>query len=101
MPIETAFTVKGRGTVAVGTLKEGTMTKGQEAEVLGQGASYKTNVSDIQVFHKSVLEGYAGDHIGALLRGLRAELVTRGMFLCAAGTLEFQYNCQLLPLILK
>jgi elongation factor Tu len=91
MPIETAFTVKGRGTVAVGTLKEGTMTKGQEAEVLGQGASYKTNVSDIQVFHKSVLEGYAGDHIGALLRGLRAELVTRGMFLCAAGTFS-QYD---------
>jgi elongation factor Tu len=37
------------------------------------------------------LEGYAGDHIGALLRGLRAELVTRGMFLCAAGTFS-QYD---------
>lgn len=84
MPIEMAFSVKGRGTVAIGTLKEGIMKKGDEAEVLGHGTNIKTIISDIEVFHKSVLESKAGDHVGVLLRGVRPETVERGMCLCAA-----------------
>ena len=49
LPIESAFTIPGRGTVAIGTLRCGTLTKGDEAELMGFGNQLKTAASDIQV----------------------------------------------------
>jgi len=49
LPLEKAFTVQGRGTVAVGTLQCGVINKGDTAELMGFGNRMKTAVSDIQV----------------------------------------------------
>ena len=49
LPIESAFTVPGRGTVATGTLQRGCITKGCDAELIGYGNKLKTAASDIQV----------------------------------------------------
>jgi hypothetical protein len=49
LPIESAFTVAGRGTVVIGTLQLGCVTKGADAELLGYGNHLKTAASDIQV----------------------------------------------------
>lgn len=54
LPIDNAFTVPGRGTVVVGTIRCGTMTKNVEAELLGFDEQLKTTISDIQVFKKNV-----------------------------------------------
>jgi elongation factor Tu len=86
LPIDNAFTVPGRGTVVVGTLKRGTMTKNAEAELLGFDEQLKTSVSDIQVFKKSTQKCVAGDNVGVLLRGIKISSVQRGMLLCAAGS---------------
>lgn len=56
LPIDNAFTVPGRGTVVVGTLKQGIIKKNDEAELLGFDEQVKTTVSDIQVFKKSVFQ---------------------------------------------
>lgn len=88
MPIDNAFTVPGRGTVVVGTLKHGTLSKSSEAELMGFGENIKTVVSDIQVFKKSVPMAVAGDNIGALIRGVKKATVQRGMLLCAAGSVK-------------
>lgn len=53
VPIDNAFTVPGRGTVVVGTIKRGVVNRNDEAELLGFGESMKTTVSDIQIFKKS------------------------------------------------
>lgn len=54
LPIDNAFTVPGRGTVVVGTIKHGTIVKNCDAELLGFDEQIKTTVSDIQAFKKSL-----------------------------------------------
>lgn len=56
MPIDKAFTVPGRGTVVVGTIKRGVMKKNDEAELMGFGMNVKTSLSDMQIFRNAVLE---------------------------------------------
>ena len=48
-PIESAFNVKNRGTVAVGTLVRGRINRLDNAEILGHGTHLKAVLSDIQV----------------------------------------------------
>jgi elongation factor Tu len=86
LPIDNGFTVPGRGTVLVGTLKKGTIRKNAEAELLGFDENQKTTVSDIQIFKKSVNKCVAGDNVGILVRGVKISSVQKGMLLCAHGT---------------
>ncbi|XP_064542709.1 elongation factor Tu [Drosophila montana] len=86
LPIDNAFTVPGRGTVVVGTIKRGTIARNAEADLLGFSQNLKTTVSDIQIFRKSVPQALAGDNVGALLRGIKISSVERGMLLCATGS---------------
>ncbi|XP_047539294.1 elongation factor Tu-like [Vanessa atalanta] len=88
MPIDNAFTVPGRGTVVVGTIKRGIMKKNDEAELMGFGFNTKTTLSDIQIFRSSVLEALAGDNVGVLLRGMKIRAVETGMLLCAAKSIK-------------
>ena len=91
MPVESSLTVPGRGTVAVGTVAQGVLKKNQEVELLGFGNTIKTSVSDIHIFRKSVQQCTAGDNIGALLRGVKSDVVQRGMFLSQLQSLK-QFN---------
>ncbi|KAL7735922.1 hypothetical protein ACLKA6_002367 [Drosophila palustris] len=86
LPIDNAFTVPGRGTVVVGTIKRGTIARNAEADLLGFNQNLKTSVSDIQIFRKSVPQALAGENVGALLRGIKISSVERGMLLCATGS---------------
>ena len=49
LPIDNVFSVPGRGTVVVGTIKQGIIKKGAEADLIGFGEKLKTIISDIQV----------------------------------------------------
>ena len=97
LPIESSVSVPGRGTVAIGTLAQGHLSRGDEMELLGFGNSIKTTASDLQVFHKSVNDVSAGDNVGVLLRGTKKDLVLRGMFLAPPGSLTQSdaFECQL------
>lgn len=86
LPIDNAFTVPGRGTVVVGTLKRGTMLKNDEADLLGFDESIRTTIGDLQINKKSFQKAIAGENIGALLRGVKISSVQRGMLLCASGS---------------
>ncbi|KAK7115942.1 elongation factor Tu-like [Littorina saxatilis] len=88
MPVESSVSVPGRGTVAIGTVAQGVLKRGQEVELLGFGNSIKTAASDIHIFRKSVSKCLAGDNIGALLRGVKSEFVQRGMFLSEPGSMK-------------
>lgn len=97
LPIDNGFTVPGRGTVLVGTLKQGTVLKNDEAELLGFDENQKTTVSDIQIFKKSVSKCIAGDNVGILVRGVKIQSVQKGMILCAFGsqTLSNHYEARM------
>lgn len=86
LPIDNAFTVPNRGTVVVGTLTRGVLTKKMDAELLGFNQKMRTVVSDIHIFNKSVPSAKAGENVGALVRGIKKGDVLRGMVLCAYKT---------------
>lgn len=54
MPIDNAFTVPGRGTIVIGTVKRGTLVKNDDVVLLGFDQSLKSSIGDIQIFKQAV-----------------------------------------------
>lgn len=88
MPIEDVFSIAGRGTVVTGRVERGVLNKGQDVEIVGFGKTTKTTVTGIEMFHKDLDRGEAGDNMGALLRGLKREDIRRGQVLAQVGTIK-------------
>lgn len=86
MPIEDVFSISGRGTVVTGRVEQGKINIGDEVEVVGLRDTQKTTCTGVEMFKKLLDYGMAGDNIGALLRGLKREDITRGQVLCKPGT---------------
>ncbi|CAG8566612.1 2716_t:CDS:2 [Funneliformis caledonium] len=82
------FSISGRGTVATGRVERGTITKGAEIEIVGMGTPTKTILTGIEMFHKELDKGMAGDNMGALLRGVKREQIRRGQVIAAPGTVK-------------
>lgn len=88
MPIEDCFSISGRGTVATGRVERGIATKGSDVEVVGLGNTFKTTLTGIEMFHKELDRGEAGDNMGALLRGVKREQIRRGQVIVAPGSIK-------------
>src|SRR5699024_5931939 len=88
MPVEDVFTITGRGTVATGRVERGQVKVGDEVEIIGlnEGA-VKTTVTGVEMFRKLLDYAEAGDNIGALLRGVTREDVSRGQVLAEPGSI--------------
>jgi elongation factor Tu len=87
MPIEDVFSIQGRGTVVTGRIERGTLKLAEEIEIVGIRDTQKTTVTGIEMFHKEMEQGEAGDNAGILLRGTKKEDVERGMVLCKPGSI--------------
>ncbi|PVU87738.1 hypothetical protein BB560_006443 [Smittium megazygosporum] len=88
MAIEDVFSISGRGTVATGRVERGTITKGADLEIVGYGPPIKTILTGIEMFHKELERGEAGDNMGALLRGVKREQIKRGHVIAAPGSVK-------------
>jgi elongation factor Tu len=88
MAIEDVFTITGRGTVATGRIERGTVKIGSSVEVIGITNTKTTTVTGIEMFQKTLEEGFAGDNVGILLRGITRENIERGMVLAQPGTIK-------------
>lgn len=82
------FSIPGRGTVVTGRVERGVINKGATLEILGQGQRVSTTLTGIEMFHKELERGEAGDNMGALLRGVKREQIARGQVLTIPGTIE-------------
>jgi elongation factor Tu len=79
MPIEDVFSIKGRGTVVTGRVDRGRIKVGDAVEIVGLQEKTKASVvTGVEMFHKSLDEGMAGDNCGLLLRGIDRTDVERG-----------------------
>ncbi|MFP3975742.1 MAG: elongation factor Tu [Dehalococcoidia bacterium] len=87
MPVEDVFSIKGRGTVVTGRIERGKIKVGEEVEIVGLGETRKTVVTGVEMFHKSLEEGYPGDAVGCLLRGIERDEIERGMVLAKPGSI--------------
>jgi elongation factor Tu len=79
MSIEDVFSIKGRGTVVTGRVERGRIKVGEPVEIVGLAEKATTSVvTGVEMFHKSLDEGIAGDNLGLLLRGIERTDVERG-----------------------
>ncbi|NOQ39551.1 MAG: elongation factor Tu [Anaerolineales bacterium] len=89
MPIEDVFTIKGRGTVVTGRIERGMINTGDAVEIIGmQDEVIDTVVTGVEMFHKILDEGQAGDNVGLLLRGTDREEVERGMVIAKPKSIQ-------------
>jgi elongation factor Tu len=93
MAIEDVFSITGRGTVATGRIERGVIKVGENVEIVGLSEETKiTTITGIEMFQKTLDEGYAGDNVGILLRGVTREEIERGMVLSQPGTITPHIN---------
>ena len=88
MAIEDVFSITGRGTVSTGRIERGTIKVGESVEIVGITDTKTTTVTGIEMFQKTLEQGFAGDNVGILLRGITRENIQRGMVLAKPGTIK-------------
>ena len=88
MSVEDVFSIKGRGTVVTGRIDRGLVKVGEPAEIVGlKEESRSTVVTGVEMFHKQLDQGMAGDNVGLLLRGIEREDVERGQVIAKPGSI--------------
>jgi len=89
MPVEDVFSITGRGTVATGRIERGILRVSDEIEIVGiKEEKRKVVCTGVEMFKKLLDEGFAGDNIGCLLRGVQRTEIERGQVLAAPGTIN-------------
>jgi elongation factor Tu len=88
MPVEGVFTIQGRGTVATGRIERGVINSGDSVHILGLRELQISTVTGIEMFHKILDTGMAGDNAGLLLRGVKREDIERGQVICKPGSVN-------------
>ncbi len=89
MPVEDVFTITGRGTVATGRVERGCLKMQDKVQIVGlQDQPTETVITGIEMFRKLLDEAYAGDNIGALLRGVQRTDIERGQVLAKPGSIN-------------
>ncbi len=88
MPVEDVFSITGRGTVGTGRIERGAIHVGDEVEIVGvKDESRKVVVTGVEMFHKLLDEGQAGDNVGLLLRGVQRDEIERGQVIAKPGSI--------------
>jgi selenocysteine-specific elongation factor len=83
MSVDRAFSVKGFGTVATGTVMRGAAREGDEVELLPMGR--KVRLRGIQVHGRPAREARAGQRAALNLHGVEVQEIRRGGALAQAG----------------
>ncbi len=88
MSVEDVFSIKGRGTVVTGRVDRGQVKVGEQIEIVGlREKNMNSVVTGVEMFHKTLDAGLAGDNLGLLLRGIERTDVERGMVIAKPGSI--------------
>jgi len=101
MPVEDVFSIKGRGTVATGRIERGVVKINDEVELVGLRDTRKAVVTGVEMFHKQLDQGQAGDNVGILLRGIEKDDIERGQVLSKPNTITPHTEFKAEVLLLK
>jgi elongation factor Tu len=71
MPVESIFSIEGRGTVVTGRIERGKVKVGDNLELVGLRAPKQTTCTGVEMFKKLMPDAQAGDNVGVLLRGIK------------------------------
>jgi selenocysteine-specific elongation factor len=86
LPIDRVFTISGFGTVVTGTLLNGSLSVGQEIEILPQGL--EARIRGLQTHKKKIERAVPGSRVAVNLSGVSKEDLQRGNVLTTVGWLQ-------------
>jgi len=93
MAVEGVLSIPGKGTVATGRIERGVVKTGDTVEIVGiKGKPQKASVVGIEMFHKTLDQGQAGDQCGIMLKGVKRTDVLRGQVICFPGSVQTYSN---------
>ena len=87
MSVEDVFSIKGRGTVVTGRIDRGIIKVGEPVEIIGLRETQTSVCTGVEMFHKLLDQGMAGDNVGLLLRGIERTDVERGQVIAKAKSI--------------
>ena len=85
LPVDRAFTMTGFGTVVTGTLVDGTLSVGEEVELVPSGL--RGRIRGLQTHRRAIDSARPGSRVAANLTGIDKEAIARGMVLARPGTI--------------
>ncbi len=85
LPIDRVFTIAGSGTIVTGTLIDGSLSTGQNVEIVPAGL--KSRIRGLQTHKAHVDNAAPGSRVAANLVGITTEQLRRGDVLTAPGWL--------------
>src|SRR5699024_8646073 len=86
MPVEDVFSITESGTVYTGHVERGKINVGDEVEIIGMTEKpTKSVVTGVEMFRKLLDYAEVVDNIGALLRGVTRDDISRGQVLAKPG----------------
>ena len=89
MPVENVFSIKGRGTIVVGKVKQGTLRRGEEVEIVGlRPVPIKTVVTTFEGFITYMEFIQPDDSFGLLLSAISKNEIERGIVLAFPGSIS-------------
>jgi len=96
MPVEDVFSIKGRGTVVTGRIERGAVKVSEQVEIVGLRATRTSVCTGVEMFHKLLDQGMAGDNVGLLLRGVERTDVERGMVIAKPNSIKphQEFECE-------
>ena len=88
LPVEDAFSVSGRGTIAMGRIKRGQVEADAVVSLVGLGATRDVRVSDVLRFGATAEIGRAGENVELALDEIDQNAIDRGMVLAEPGSIS-------------
>ena len=94
MTVSDVFSIRGRGTVATGTIESGTLRVGDKIRITrrGGGAGKTAVVSGLELFRKILTEAQSGDNVGVLLKDIAKNDLQQGDLLEADQSMDFSWK---------
>lgn len=89
LPIDRVFTLKGHGTVVAGTLISGTISTGDEIEILPQ--AIRSSVRSIESHKQFEQQSFPGQRVAVNLRGIEQDEAHRGNVVTHPGEFRPSY----------
>lgn len=89
LPVDRVFTMRGHGTVVTGTLLSGTISTGDEVEVLPSGL--RSSVRALESHNRPEQKAFPGERVAVNLRGVEQDHIRRGEVLAHPGEFKPSY----------
>lgn len=89
LPVDRVFTLKGHGTVVTGTLISGTISVGDDVEILPE--NLRSSVRSLESHNRSETKAFPGERVAVNLRGLEPGQLHRGDVITHPGQFSPSY----------